>query len=498
MNPQPRPYQAILLDEARKKLRKIKEDLKRRGINRGPRLLIQAATGAGKTRLASFITTSHLEKVANARVRFMAHRDFLVDQTSQTFEQHRIDHSYIANGRWMNEFSPAHVCMIPTVKNRIKRYTVPTLCIWDETHHIASKTWSAIMMEWESATHIGFSATPVRLDGKGLDAFYDDMICGPSVEELIRIGALSDYKYFAPSKPDLGKLHSRMGDYDKGEIDEEMSHAAVIGNLVEEYAKKARNKKAVYFCTSIKNSRETADAFNGAGFRFIHLDGTSSQWERQQAARAVATGDLDGMTNVDLFGEGFDLAAQAQMDVTIEVVGIARPTKSLGLSRQMVGRVLRPKPYPGIILDHAGHLDNFGLPDDEVEWSLAGAEQKEKSQTMQCQGCGAEIAIQSVVCKHCGHAPEAQERAPSAGGAREVEFKDGDLEEIDRSAIRKSKKIEEWQCGSLQELVDLGKRRGYQYPQEWAAKLWTEAARRKKAKEHADNQQIMHFEGVMK
>ncbi len=490
-----RPYQEKIIKEAREKLRAIKARLKAQGINRGPRLLIQCPTGGGKTVLASFIIMSHLAQASEPRVRFMAHRDFLVDQTSQTFDRVNIDHSYIASGRWMNNFTPVHVCMIPTVTGRLSRYLPPTLVLWDETHHIAANSWNKIMMAWDSATHIGFSATPVRLDGKGLDAFYDDIVIGPTVAELIRIGALSDYTYYAPSTPDLTGMRMRMGDYNKDDVDEEMSKAVVIGNLVEEYAKKARNKKAVYFCTSIKNSKDTADAFNAKGFRFIHLDGTSSSWEREQAAKAVARGDLDGMTNVDLFGEGFDLAAQAKMDVTIEAVGIARPTKSLGLSRQMIGRCLRAKPYPGIILDHAGHLKEFGLPDDEVEWSLKGVEKSDKTATYQCENCGAEVNIQSPVCKACGHKHEVDKPKPAAGGGgREIEFRDGELEEIDRDAHRKAKKLEEWQCRSIDEFIDLAKRRGYKYQEQWAAHMFTATAQRRAAKEHAAKQQMDFYE----
>lgn len=494
-----RPYQEKLINEAREKLRAIKAMLKAQGIERGPRLLIQCPTGGGKTVLASFIIQSHIQNVKGAVARFMAHRDFLIDQTSQTFEKCGIDHSFIAAGRWMNNFTPVHVCMIPTVTNRVGRYVKPTLVIWDECHHIAARSWNKIMETWDSATHIGFSATPVRLDGKGLDAFYDDIVIGPTVAELIELGALSDYTYFAPSSPDLSGLHVRMGDYVQSEIDEEMGKSVIIGNLVEHYGKLARGKKAVYFCTSIKNSMETAQAFNAQGFRFIHLDGSHSAWERQQAAQALARGDLDGMTNVALFGEGFDLAAQAKMDVTIEVVGLAKPTKSLGLSRQMVGRVLRAKDYPGIILDHAGHIKEHGLPDDEVSWSLKGVEKKGNTQTYQCEQCGAETPIQTLVCKACGHAHERDTvKRPGAGGSREVEHRDGDLQEIDRDALRKAKKLEEWQCETIGDLIDLAKRRGYQHPEKWAAHIFTAKAQRREAREYAAKQQSSFFEGLMK
>lgn len=499
-----RPYQERVIAEARDKLRKIKADLKRKMIERGPRLLIQCPTGGGKTVLAAFICNSHLAQAKEPRVRFMCHRDFLVDQTSGTFDEVKIDHSFIAANRWMDNYSPVHVCMIPTVSGRLARYLPPTLCLWDECHHIAANSWAKIMNAWAMSAHIGFSATPCRLDGKGLDAFFDDIVLGPTVAELIELKALSDYTYYAPSTPDLAAMHIRMGDYVQSEIDEEMGKAAIVGNLVEHYGKLARGKRAVYFCTSIKNSIETVKAFNGQGFRFVHLDGEHSTWERDQAALMLARGELDGISNVGLFGEGYDLAAQARRagwsgePPTIEAVGIARPTKSLGFSRQMIGRVLRAKDYPGIILDHAGHLKEHGLPDDDVEWSLKGVEAKNKTSTYQCEQCGAEVPVQSPVCKACGHQHETVKAEKKGKPQLGPEYRDGELQEIDKDAIRKGKKLEEWQCGSLQEFVDLAKRRGYQHPEKWAAHMWTAKAARRGAREHAAAQQVNFFERLMR
>lgn len=499
-----RPYQEDTLKRARIAIRRIKEMLKKAGESRGPRLLIQCPTGGGKTIIATAIILAHLQAIPNPIARFMAHRDFLIDQTSQTFTAHKIDHSFIQAKKWMDNYARVHVCMIPTVSSRLSQYTAiqPTICIWDECHHIAATTWAKIMAAWPNAIHIGLSATPCRLDGKGLDAFFDDMILGPSVAELIELGALSDYRYFAPSSPDLSQVRVMAGEYVTNDLDAEMGKAAVIGNLVEEYAKKARWKKAVYFCTSIKNSIETAEAFGQQGFRFVHLDGSHSPWERQQAARALATGEIHGMTNVALFGEGFDLAAQAQMDVTIEVVGLAKPTKSLGLSRQMVGRVLRPKDEPGIILDHANHLKEHGLPDDHVEWSLKGAEMKVKTDTYECQNCGSQIAKQSLVCRHCGfeHDPVEKLKGNSNGGACEVEHRDGDLEEIDRAMNRRGKQpsqLEEFQCETIEELIDIYKRRGIPRAEELAAQMFTSRARINGGRGWAREQQLHFYKELM-
>lgn len=492
---QPRDYQHKQIGETRVALRRVRERLKKAGETRGPRVLIQCPTGGGKTVIASFIMSSLVANNATPAA-FLCHRDFLVDQTSKTYAKNDVDHSFMAAGKWFNPYTPVHIGMVQTVKARLARYGKPKYVIWDEAHHIGASSWAAIMEEWGDATHIGLTATPIRLDGKGLDAWFDEIVLGPSVRWLMDHGYLSDYRAWAPSSPDLTALHTRMGDYVASEVDEVMDKAVVIGDMVRDYRQYAPGRRAIYFCASIKHSQHVAASFNAAGIPALHLDGKHQTWERGLAAKQFARGELQVLTNVDLFGEGYDLAAQAQMDVTIECVGLARPTQSLGLYMQQVGRALRPKPDKAIILDHAGNIAKHGLPDDDREWTLKGRKQDGGGSTTvrQCEECFAMIKINLSECPECG----AKKKKPEPMGGRPVNTKDGDLHEIDKDALRKSKKLEEWQCGSLQELIDLGKARGYKDAIKWAGFMWTARAQRKLAKDHADQQAMDFYQQVMR
>lgn len=490
-----RPYQDAIIRETRVKLRAIRERLKAKGETRGPRLLIQLPTGGGKTVIASFIMQG---LVANGSIpaRFLCHRDFLVDQTSKTYAKLGLEHSFMAAGKWYNPYTPVHVGMVQTVKARLAKYGVPKWVMWDEAHHIGAASWAAIMEEWSGATHIGFTATPIRLDGKGLDAWFDDIVLGPSVRWLMDSGYLCDYRAWAPSAPDLTGLHTRMGDYVASEVDDVMDKAVVIGDMVRDYRQYAFGKRAVYFCASVKHSQHVAASFNANGIAAMHLDGKHNSFERQSAAKQFAAGDLMVLTNVDLFGEGYDLAAQAGRDVTIEAVGLARPTQSLGLFMQQVGRALRPKSEKAIILDHAGNIAKHGLPDDDRDWTLRGVQKSpgNASTVRQCEACFAMIKATLRTCPECG----ATKKAAEPMGAREVNTKDGDLHEIDKDMQRKAKKLEEWQCGSIQELIDLGKQRGYKDPIGWSAHMWTAREQRKRASDHASKQQMEFYEKVMR
>lgn len=483
-----REYQSTIVEEVRKKLRKVR------------RVLIQLPTGGGKTEIARFITASTIEKAGTAW--FLCHRDFLVDQTSKTWARNGIEHSLIAAGKWYNPYMASQVAMVNTLRNRLAKilaaHGAPKVCIWDEAHHISAATWAAIMDMLPDTIHIGLSATPQRLDGKGLDAYFDDIVLGPTPHWLMThndfgecapgLGYLSDYRMFAPSAPDLVGVHTRGNDYDKQEVDAAITKSVIVGDLVGHYRRYAMDKKAVYFAHSVKRSIDLADAFNAAGIPARHLDGDASTWERKQAAIMFAAGDLSVLTNVDLFGEGYDLAAQAERDVTIEAVGLCRPTQSLALHLQQIGRSLRPKAEPAIILDHAGNWLRHGLPDDDRDWSLKGVERKASTTTQQCENCLAVVSAHAVVCKSCG--AKLKEKAALSGmGGREVEHQDGELLEIERDTNRRTKELEELQAGSVHELMDIARKRGYPDPLGWASYVWTMRQRREKARDFAEKQQ---------
>jgi superfamily II DNA or RNA helicase len=482
-----RPYQEELVEKVRQALRRVR------------RVLVQCPTGGGKTAIATFIAKGILSK--RKRVWFLCHRDFLVDQTGQTWTGAGIDFGEMAAGRWFNPYPLAHVGMIQTVKSRLDRLLAemgePDYVIWDEAHHIAASTWQAIMDALPNAKHVGLSATPIRLDGKGLDANFDEIVLGPTTAWLIENGYLSDYRAFAPSTVDLTGVHSLGGDYRANELDAAIQKSVIVGDIVGHYKRLAMHKRAVYFAHNIARSKELADAFNDAGIPAQHLDGTSSSWERGQAAQLFARNGLRVLVNVDLFGEGYDLAAQAQMDVTIEAVGLCRPTQSVGLHLQQIGRALRPKPEPAIILDHAGNLEKLGLPDDARAWSLQG-ETSEPVELTRCDGCGAMVRATTIVCRHCGtKLRDVKQRGPSLGGGRHVEQVDGELHEIDKETRRRQEHLEELKCANVYQLQDLAKRRGYNDPLGWAAYMWTLNAQRKRAGDDGDSQEPLPLYDVM-
>lgn len=467
-----RDYQVDVIERARLSLRKHR------------RVLIQAPTGAGKTVLASFMASTSMSR--GLRVWFICHRDELVTGTSNTFRKFGIPHGVVKAGYPMDAGQLIQVCGIDTLKNRLHLLPPPDLVIWDECHHMAAAGWAAVMRHLERARHVGLSATPVRLDGKGLDDHFDDLVLGPSMEWLMDHGHLSRYRLFAPSAPDMKGVRKAMGDFKTGETAERADKPKLIGDMIKHWSAKARGLRTVAFGVNVAHSVHIAESFTAAGIPFAHLDGGTDKGERRRVIQAFASGQLVGLSNVGLFGEGFDLSAIAGTDVTIDAVIDGAPTMSLSSYMQRGGRMLRPAPGKvAVYLDHAGNSARHGFFEDERDWTLQGLERGGRGADNDnvppppktCGECFMQVRQPAPPqCPHCG----AELRATP----KEMKVADGELVEV-TDEQRKAAKLDRErlirEARTLQELVHLGQRFGYKSAQQWAFRVWSARMRKRPA-----------------
>jgi DNA repair protein RadD len=346
-----RKYQTDLIKEARDNLKIHKS------------ILIQGATGMGKTVLSSFMLKTLSEQ--NKRGLFLCHRRELIKQTSDSFSEFKINHEIIANGYKFTPDNPIQICSVGYLVNKLHLIKTPDFIIWDECHHIAASTWSKIFNYFPDAHNIGLTATPQRLDGKGLGKFFNTMIQAPSMRELINQGYLSDFDIYAPSQPYLNGVKTKHGDYDLGQLDKAINRPIITGCAVKHYKNICSDKKAIVFCVSISHSQNIVQKFNDEGVKAAHIDGDMTNKQRDYLIDSFKNGDLMVLSNVDIVGEGFDLPA-------IEAAILLRPTQSLTLFLQQVGRALRKSngKTKAIILDHAGNTLMHGMPDLEHIWNL--------------------------------------------------------------------------------------------------------------------------------
>lgn len=443
-----RDYQAHLVDEAREHIRA--------GCNA---VLIQSPTASGKTVLVAHMLRNAADR--GYRAWFVVHRRELIHQSVATLtDAAGLSVGVVAAGFPGNRHEPVQVCSIQSLRGRWNLLPKPSLVVWDECHHVAASSWSDVFNAHPSAAHIGLTATPERLDGVGLGGWFKELVIGPSVGELIDDGWLSKFKLYSPPGPDLSAVHIMAGDYNRKELDAVMAGSAVMGDVLTHYRKLAAGKRMVLFAWSIESSIEIAAKFNAAGIPAEHVDGSTAMQDRDAAMARFKRGETLVLTNVDLFGEGLDIPA-------IEAVALLRPTQSLSLYLQQVGRSLRPaagKDY-AVILDHAGNALRHGLPDDPRAWSLQSGRRKRvgdgAAPIRQCPQCYAVMAAARPTCVECGF--------KFAVISRDIDGVAGELREIE---ARRDKRIEQGRAETLDDLIAVGRIRGYKFPEKWAQMVY--------------------------
>lgn len=446
-----RPYQQKVIDDLTAALRK--------GYRKP---LIVCATGGGKTAIATKIAEG-IKNKGNSLI-FMCHRTELVDQTYRTFLKNDIEPDFVAAGRKFKPQSDCQIAMVNTLLRRLQKVDCPSVLIADECHHLASKTWKTVADYYNRSITIGLTATPCRLDGKPLSDMFDCMIIGPQTDELIRDGYLVPYKYYAPTNLDTSKVKVVNGEYQAQALDDFMRESSVIGDNIEQYKKLAMGKRNVVFACNVKHSMEIVRRYNEAGIPAAHLDGNTNPGERKQIIKDFESGKVKVLSNVDLFGEGFDLPA-------IEVVSMLRPTMSLSLCIQQWGRGLRTAPEIGktecLILDHVNNYQRHGLPDEHREWSLDGGIKRKK------RGQSSDIKIKR--CPNCFFAHPPALKCPNCGyeytsDGKTIKEVAGELYLIDSEEYKQAKKREVIEVSSYEDLVKLERDRGYKVG--WAENRW--------------------------
>jgi superfamily II DNA or RNA helicase len=451
-----RPYQSRVIDEARGAYRALHRSV-----------LLCMPTGAGKTYTAS--TVVHGAAAKQKGVWWLCHRRELADQASQTFHSLGIPHGTIRAGYVSDPRALVQVASIQTIARRLADLPPPALIVFDECHHLGAASWERIFDAYPDARILGLTATPWRLDGQGLGKWFGHMVSGPTTAELIEAGSLSPYRLFAPAAPDLSDVATTAGDYQRGALAKAMDKPQIVGDAIGHYQRLCSGKRAVAFAAGIENSQHIAAQFNAAGIPAEHVDGSMPNDQRDAAVERFRRGETLVLSNADLFGEGFDVPA-------IEAAILLRPTKSLSLHLQQVGRALRPceGKTEAIILDHAGNSLRHGLPDDEREWSLDDRERRRKSEgsdepVRQCTECFF-VYRPAPRCPQCGHQPVV--------AVREIEQVDGQLEEVKRAeqAAKVARWREERECHTLEDWQELARQRNYKPG--WALIRWQARQRR--------------------
>lgn len=446
-----RPYQLTAVDGARRAWTD--------GVNK---LLVVIPTGGGKTHVFSAIVMGIAANGRRALV--LAHRTELLEQgylklvlppEAGGLGLPRGLVGMIRSGdSRSNPNAPIQIGSVSTLASRIRRkrragvqegatareYGLPDfdLIVIDEAHRTLAESYQLVSSLYPNVMVLGVTATPYRMDGRGLGEFYDDLISAVDVETLIAGGWLVRTRVFThPVKADVSNVKvNRNGDYDEAELQAIVDNDVLVGNIVDHWRSLAGGARTFCYAAGIQHSQHLAARFVAQGIPAMHVDGTTDERTRARALADFRAGRLLVLCNYDLFTEGTDVPE-------CKCIILARHTRSEVVYRQQVGRGMRP--FPGVpdidaavVLDHAGCALRFGLPEDPPKPSLRGKERRGAGEmpVKECPGCYGVIPAVASECPNCGWL-FGEEREPGAK-ARE---QDGQLVELKENRKKKEKAL---------------------------------------------------------
>jgi len=461
--PRLRPYQSASIDKV--------EQLVGEGV-RAP--LIVAPTGAGKTVIAADI----IRRNAGKHILFLAPRRELIHQTCKKLDEVGVRYGVILAGDGRTDkYAHVQVASADTLISRALRrqkLKLPAfdIILIDEAHVGLTDTRQRLLDLWPGATIIGLTATPCRSDGKALGRVYDEIVEVTTVAELVEQGFLCPARYFSVSEPDLKRVRTTAGDFNQHDLDEVMNQSKLVGNIVEHWLRHAADRRTVVFATSIAHSAALAEEFVSHGVTAEHVDANSPQNVREAIFRRFSSGETQVLTNCTLASIGFDLP-------DLNCVVFARPTKSLGLYIQMLGRGLRPAPGKRdcLVLDHAGNVHRHGFATDPRYWTLHGkyAEDLEKkAREKKKREDAGEVAI---TCKQCKCVFDGGRVCPACGWSappkqKPIDTREGSLVEMTRGMLKASEMTHEQKMLFFLELSGYAQMKGWKSG--WAAHQYKE------------------------
>jgi superfamily II DNA or RNA helicase len=393
----------------------------------------------------------------NKTVLFVAHRKEIIEQTSRKLDEFGIAHGVImANHARVND-EPVQVASIQTLTRRNKPKA--DLLIIDEAHLSCSDSYKKLTLhDYHNAFVIGLTATPTRLDGKGLGEIYQDIIQVVPMSQLIAEGHLVKPRVFAPFTPDMKGIKKSKGDYDASETAKLMDRKEITADIVKHWQQSALDRKTIVFASSVEHSKNIVSEFIENGISAKHLDANTPATERDQTLQAWKDGEFTVLSNMGLFVEGLDVPAAA-------CCVLARPTKSVTIYLQAVGRVMRPHESKTdcVILDCAALTYEHGFVDDVREWTLDGKIKKPKDDVPAvhiCESCFAAYskALHPHECPECGFVTYIEPKVIESADVEMVELTPSIIADIRAKRI---KWLEFTKCKTLDDFIELGKLRGY-------------------------------------
>lgn len=339
-------------------------------------VMLQMPTGTGKTRLFVSIIKDFIrfgiEQHTDINVLILVHRIELIEQINEVLNQkYDLKHGIIHSGTIESPELQIQLASVQTLSKRMSRWSGKffDLIVIDEAHHVTAESYQNILNAFPEAKLLGVTATPVRLNGQGFSDTFDELIVSPSIQEFINQGFLSEYNYFSVGRSSFiqkeidGIKKFYQGDYAQSELVRVCDTDKIRAQVIDTYLKFANGKKGIVYTINKEHNHHLCEKFNENGIAAIAIDSDTPPYLRKHYIEQFRAGSLKIICNVNIFTEGFDCP-------DIEFIQLARPTKSLALYLQQIGRGLRvsEKKDKTIFLDNVGLYNRFSFPSSRRKW----------------------------------------------------------------------------------------------------------------------------------
>lgn len=423
--------------------------------------VLQLAVGGGKTSIASAVMQGAYAK--GNRAFFIVDSLELVDQAAARFIADGLPVGVIQGNHEMTDYSKhIQVATIQTLRKRwqyIHDKLKPAVLVIDECHVLHAAHEEIIgECKKKGIPVIGLSATPFR---KGLGKTFEKLVVGATTATLTDGGYLVPAICYAPFVPDLkGVKTNSSGDWIDDALAELMGDADIVGDVVENWLRLAEGRQTIVFAANVAHSRLLNDAFQLRGIKSAHIDGYERDTEvRTGIINDFRAGKINVLCNVAVLTKGFDAPDTS-------CIVMARPTKSLMMHIQCIGRGLRTAPGKQncIVIDHAGNCLRNGLPTADLPNEL---DDGNSSRNLDRKEREKKAPIESP-CKRCGHV-SVKHKCPLCGFAAEarkdVEVINGELYEITETI--KEKWAPSAVAALYSELLGYAKEKGYSSGWAW-------------------------------
>lgn len=372
-----------------------------KSLVKNQRIVAQLATGGGKTVTFSAISKRFFDK-SGQRVLILVHRIELLEQAARTIQNNTgLKAAKIVAGMRSIPDANIYVAMVETTYRRLDKLPEFGLIIIDEVH---IGNFTKLIEHYNNKYIIGFTATPIAAKKENpLKKYFNDIVCGVSIRELIEQGHLcSAITFGVKEEIDRAVLKTTKGDYDIDQMAEIMSNHKYIESVVNSYTKLAYGVKTLIFNCNVEHSLLVYHAFIKSGLNCQHLDGEMDSVKRKEIMKWFNETPDAILCNIGIATTGFD-----QPD--IECIIVNRATASMPLWLQMCGRGARPTPSKNsfTIIDMGGNGIVHGKWEFDRDWNFIFNNPERKGNgdapSKKCPECDCIVHARVKLCENCGY-----------------------------------------------------------------------------------------------